>query len=233
MEPQITTFPGASPPSLLLTVLQSHLPYSLNVLRRLQFASRVEGGSSPSAYIISVSSPDTPHFCAAYYDPSRGPETECWAYSTLEDSVPINRDPESFAYIPPNLPENEVKTCVEQLVLLFRRLAAIEAEFTSSCEEHGLPADTYRQPGAVRIGACHETVRRLLMAVGVGIRSTGVVPKGKDWEFYAKWLVRVDEVANATELEKGKGLGEGMRWDTVRREDTELIKSRTSIPKRQ
>ncbi|RKU42636.1 hypothetical protein DL546_000261 [Coniochaeta pulveracea] len=233
MEPPITTFPGTSPPSPLLTVLQSHLPYSLNVLRRLQFASRVEGGSSPSAYTISVSSPDSAHFCAAYYDPSRGPETECWVYSTLEDAVPFNTDPESFAYIPPNLPENEVKTCVEQLLLLFRRLAAIEADFTSSCKEHGLPADTYREPGAVRIGACHETIRGLLMTAGVGIRSTGVVPKGKDWEFYAKWLARVDEMTKATELEKGKGLEEGMRWDTVRREDAELIKSRTSIPKRE
>jgi hypothetical protein len=233
IEPQVTTFPGTSPPSLLLTALHSHLPYSLNALRRLQFASRVEGGSSSSAYIISVSSPDTPHFCTAYYDPSRGPETECWVYSTLEDFVPFNTDPESFALIAPNLPEDEVKICVEQLILLFRRLAAIEAKFTSSCKEHDLPADTYRQPGAVRIGACHETIRRLLLTEGVEIRSTGVVPKGKDWEFNAKWLVKVDELTEATEGEKAKGLEEGMRWDTVRREDTDLIKSRTSIPRRQ
>ena len=78
-------------------LLISHLPHSLPLLRRLQFTT-FEGGITPTSNIIF--SPDIPQivasvpenrsdqpkvFAAAYLDFSRGPETEMWIYSTLED----------------------------------------------------------------------------------------------------------------------------------------------------
>lgn len=228
---QVFSYPGTAPPPTLLTLINSHLPYSLSVLRRLQFSSRVAGGSSDSAHIISVHGSETDHFAAAYFDPSRGPETECWVYSTLEDSVPANSDPTSSEALPAALPYQERDVCVQQLLLLLRRLRSIEAAYSTDCLENGLSAEVYREPGSVRIGTLHETVRQLLISAGVGIRATSVVPKGQDWEFYGKWLVRVEDVTDATEADRG--LEPGMIWDTVRREDAEVIKSRTSIPKRE
>jgi len=51
---------------------------------------------------------------------------------------------------------------------------------------------------------------------------------GQDWEFYATWLIRVEDLKVENEVD----LPEGMRWDVLRREDTGLVKSRTKIPKR-
>lgn len=109
----LTDTPQPSTP--LLTLLESHLPHSLPVLRRLQFALKFPGGSTPHTHVLYARNDDDDnngeeqqqkngegagerrgtrkgHFAAACVDLSRAPETEVWVYSTLEDGVNRRRD---------------------------------------------------------------------------------------------------------------------------------------------
>ncbi|KAB5551344.1 hypothetical protein GE09DRAFT_1125849 [Coniochaeta sp. 2T2.1] len=226
---------SSSLPARLIPTLQSHLPHSLPLLRRIQFASRVEGGSTPHSHVIYVHSPPPPddspvHFAAAYLDLSRGPETECWVYSSLQASVPFNGDATSSEYIPPSLSADELAAAVEQLLHLLRRIEQIESAYAAengNSGEEGLNRGHSRHH--VRVGALHEIVRRLLVAAGVKVLRTSVVPKGKEWEFYATWLVRVGDLERKNEVD----LPEGLEWDVIREGDTGLVRGRTSIPKRE
>ncbi|OIW34477.1 hypothetical protein CONLIGDRAFT_638833 [Coniochaeta ligniaria NRRL 30616] len=236
MAPIIETFPPSAIPAHLLTRLTSHLPFSIAVLRRLQVASLKKGGSTPTSHILYVHSDGSSHaaaddsspFAAAYVDLSRGPETECWIYSSLQDSVPLNPVPTSSEALPPaDLSRDERDACVQQLLVLLRRIRGLEASYASAHHgEEGLNKGHSR--GYVRIGALHETVRRLLVAAGVRVKATGVVPVGQEWEFYATWLIRVEDLRVENEVELPGGMG----WDVLREGDTGLVKSRTKIPKR-
>jgi hypothetical protein len=229
MSPIIETFSPSTIPSHLFTRLNSRLPFSLTVLRRSQFASRVEGGSTPNSHILYVhdGSHADRHFAAAYVDLSRGPETECWIYSSLQNSVALNPIPTSSEALPADLSPDEQEVCVQQLLLLLRRIRAIESSYASAHGEEGF--DKGHSRGHVRIGSLHETVRRLLIAAGVSVKATSAIPVGVKWEFYATWLIRVEDLKVENEVD----LPAGMRWDVLRREDTGLVKSRTRIPKRE
>ncbi|KAJ9164605.1 hypothetical protein NKR19_g1270 [Coniochaeta hoffmannii] len=238
MSPKYTvdTFPPSSIPPHLLTRLNAHLPFSLTVLRRIQVACRKKGGSSAHSHIIYVhdggSHSGPCPFAAAYLDLSRGPETECWIYSTLQDAVPPNRDPTSSdALAPAGLSPEAGEVCVQQVLRLLRRIRAIESVFASasadgSGSEEGLNRGHSR--AHVRVGALHETVHRALVDAGVRVKATSVVPVGQEWEFYSTWLIRVENLKAGDEVD----LPEGMRWDVLRGKDTALVKSRTTIPKR-
>lgn len=101
------------PSPSLLTLLSNHLPYSLPVLRRLQYAANFSDnnysnglGTTPYSHVLFASrhsledlvqpfesgaEPEAEavgkrrHFAAAFVDLSRFPETQAWVYSTLED----------------------------------------------------------------------------------------------------------------------------------------------------
>ncbi|KAH7627371.1 hypothetical protein B0T09DRAFT_181922 [Sordaria sp. MPI-SDFR-AT-0083] len=97
------------PSSSLLTLLSQHLPHSLPVLRRLQYAANFPDnglGTTPYSHVLYASrfsveeclatregkadgkgegKPERKHFAAAFVDLSRFPETQVWVYSSLED----------------------------------------------------------------------------------------------------------------------------------------------------
>lgn len=228
--PTVEAFSPTSIPPDLLTRLNAHLPHSLTVLRRLQFASRK--ASTPHSHILYAHSPSCPFFAAAFVDLSRGPETECWIYSTLQDAVPPNPDATSSAALPSILPPDAADACARQVLALLRRVRAVESHFAAAGgAQEGLNEGHSR--GYVRVGALHETVRQALMAAGVRVRATGVVPPGQDWEFYASWLIRVPGDLKGPDGEGGDCLPDGCRWDVLRESDTGLVKSRTKIPKRE
>lgn len=231
MSPIVEIYTPSSIPPHLLSRLTSHLPHSLTVQRRIQFAIRKHGGSTPDSHIISVhdDDPDGP-FAAAFLDLSRGPETECWIYSSLQGSVPSNTDPTSSAALSADLPGDVLAVCVRQLLALLRRIRAVEQAYAAAHPVVGEEVfDKGHSRGYVRIGALHETVRQVLIEAGVKVKATSVVPKGKEWEFYSTWLIRVEDVKTENEKE----LPEGMRWDVLREQDTGLVKGRTVIPKRE
>jgi hypothetical protein len=229
----IETFSPAAVPPHLLTRLNAHLPFSLTVLRRIQVARLKKGGSTPHSHIIYVhhaDAADAPaHFAAAFVDLSRGPETECWIYSTLQDAVAPNTDPTSSQALPARLSPGARDVCVDQLLRLLRRMRGIEAAFASSNAHSQEGLNTGHSMGHVRVGALHETVRQALIAAGVGVKATSVVPAGQDWVFYGTWLIRAGDLKAKEEVD----LPQGMRWDVLRAEDTGLVQSRTKIPKRE
>src|SRR3569833_4341976 len=76
------------PPPALLALLEKYVPQSLPQLRRLQFTARL-GGTTADTRIHFASregdgAPDL--FAAAYVDLAKGPETEMWAFCSLEGS---------------------------------------------------------------------------------------------------------------------------------------------------
>ncbi|KAK1769954.1 hypothetical protein QBC33DRAFT_529693 [Phialemonium atrogriseum] len=83
------------------------------------------------------------------------------------------------------------------------------------------------------MGSLHEAVRQALIGAGVSVRATGVTPRGVGWDFYDKWLFRVEDLAGAG----GGGGGElpaGMRWDAIRDSgDAALVRARTAIPRKE
>ncbi|KAG7293023.1 hypothetical protein NEMBOFW57_003068 [Staphylotrichum longicolle] len=209
----LTDTPQPSTP--LLTLLESHLPHSLPVLRRLQFALKFLGGSTPHTHVLYARYDDDDnnnnnngeeqqqqtngegagerrgtrkgHFAAACVDLSRAPETEVWVYSSLEDGV------------------NRGGGCIA---------AATE----SRRKEDGAGMK-------VLIGSLHETVRQGLLARGVEMDKSANIGPELDWEFCGKWLFRVEDLPVAGD----EGLPEGMRWDRAMKADVETIRARSSI----
>ncbi|KAK3356153.1 hypothetical protein B0H65DRAFT_69666 [Neurospora tetraspora] len=108
------------PSSSLLALLSQHLPHSLPVLRRLQYAANFPSnglGTTPYSHVLFASKhsveeclglntatatatqdqhngfkaeEEHKHFAAAFVDLSRFPETQVWVYSTLEDYAVID-----------------------------------------------------------------------------------------------------------------------------------------------
>jgi hypothetical protein len=126
------------PPRSVLSVLEQHLPYSLPVLRRLQFMN-FPGGQTPDSHILSTFDKEVPaqDFAVAYLDLSRGPETEMWLYSSIEN---------------PGIDGNST-VCEEQILELLKRVRDIESQIAQ---------DRRQWPGKVLIGTLHEKILGIL-----------------------------------------------------------------------
>lgn len=157
--------PTASP--ALIEALNSHLPFSLPVLRRIQFASKFPGGSTPSTHILyasfnknddgstSTTTISTPgkvgeeekdattkrnHCAAAYLDLSRYPETQAWFYSTLEDFHPDETAP----FTPQRQPTEEEERQSDALTMaILQRMY----EISDRPQPHPSPAGTGSKNG--------------------------------------------------------------------------------------
>ncbi|TLD27040.1 hypothetical protein PspLS_04864 [Pyricularia sp. CBS 133598] len=194
-----------------LSMLQSHLPYSFPVLRRLQF-SRAAGGSSPTAKVLLATSGDSPHVAVAYVDVHKAPETQMWIYSSLEDSCSLGgQDPPEIS-----LPSSEVDVCLEQVVSILRRAGEVAREAGPGIGAVGV--DGVARANGVMVGSLHEALRLLLLGKGVTMSYSNP---------HYKWLFRVEDLPTCL----ASPLTEEMAWDTIRREDVPLIKRRTNIPK--
>ncbi|KAM7223256.1 hypothetical protein V8F06_001469 [Rhypophila decipiens] len=205
----IDTPPTAS--DELLTELKRHLPFSIPVLRRIQFANKFPGppGSTEFAHVLwAFYEDEQKHFAAAYVDLSRGPETQCWIYCTLEDSFAdyyyeTTTAPFSAAQhgLLQKLSSEKEQSQADELVLtILRRMW----EISSSQQQRpdgklGEGLDYYnggaakQQHTAVLIGSLHETIRKRLLKLGVKMFKTKNVPAELDWEFCNKWLFRVED----------------------------------------
>ncbi|POS76155.1 hypothetical protein DHEL01_v205454 [Diaporthe helianthi] len=211
--------------------LRDHLPHSLPLLRRLQFTHYPDGTTEHARYLIATDSdgaigsghvqvqqpppsptpPSKQHFAAAYLDLSKGPETEMYLYTTLEDAP----DPSA-------LPSDEVERVLDLAVSLLQRgkLAAQEALRTGAFR-------LARGPGGFLVGGLHQPTYELLRATR-GLTSSY-------WNPHDAWLFRLERLpptqSSAGAGPLGAGEEEGLRWDVVRRDDVPLIASRTYIPK--
>ncbi|KAI7787120.1 hypothetical protein LA080_001213 [Diaporthe eres] len=200
--------------------LRDHLPQSLPLLRRIQFTHYPQGTTEHARYLIATDSdgaidggdrqgqpPSSQrHFAAAYLDLSKGPETEMYLYSTLEDATDLAA-----------VPNDEVERVLDLAVALLHRgkLAAEEA----------LRSGAYKlaRGAGFLVGGLHQPTYELLCSRR-GLTSSY-------WNPHHAWLFRLDRLPGGGGSEGGSGPGPGLRWDVVRREDVPLIASRTYIPK--
>ncbi|KAF9873003.1 GNAT family [Colletotrichum karsti] len=188
-------------PDGLIPLLESHLPTSLPLLRRLQF-TRFPNGQRPTARIILASDPSSSapprDFAAAYLDLGSGIETSLFMYSTLEDTPtsPTTTTPDRAA-------------CESQI------LAVVDAARQISKEQ----PDHRAYPGACLVGTLATVVREVMIARGVRVR-----PRA-EYE-YEKWLFRVEEIPDF-EVD----LPEGATWGSAGERDCEVVISRTHIPR--
>ncbi|RBR11646.1 uncharacterized protein FIESC28_08873 [Fusarium coffeatum] len=161
----------------LLTLLSHQLPYSLPLLRRLQFA-QLEGGLPQTAKVIlaadsELSDSKSPKkFTVMYVDVGGGPDTQAWVYSTYEH---------------PKLATIEDTTIYEQ------QLDRIVQESIGIAKEYG---QKLSYGDAVLVGTIHDSVRELLYKSGrVEPRETGA---------YDKWLFKYEDLPkDEVELPKG------------------------------
>lgn len=211
LQSQVLTFEPESASSLdsLDSLLQTRLPYSLPLLRRIQQA-RARGLLTAQARVVFVSEDDIAasaeragdeavKFTATYVDVSFGPETQMWLFSTLEAE-----DASSAAAV------------VDDEDLYRSHLDAVISSVSSLARIYGQPL-TYGR--AVLLGSLHTSVRKLL-GDKISGRATG---------FYDKWLFRGEDLPGA-EADGGE-LEEGMVWDGPGESDLELAVSRTDIPR--
>ena len=191
-----------SVPDGLIEVLTKHLPYSLPILRRLQF-TKFNHGASPSSRIIVASEtdhllngevPGTTKIAVAFLDFPSGPETEMWLYSSLEDGQVQGED---------------LEYCEEQIEALFGKVREVSLEYDQE----------KAYPGAVLLGTLNSAVREVMERRGLPVLPR---PTGN----YDKWLFRLDELPD-----EGVSLPEGMRWDRASLDDCKVAVSRTNIPR--
>ncbi|KAK4230492.1 hypothetical protein QBC38DRAFT_356783 [Podospora fimiseda] len=211
------TFPTPSSSSVqpLLSLLDSHLPFSLPVLRRIQFALQFPGGYSRHTHILHCYYPDdsvsSKHFVAAYVDLSRGPETQVWIYSSIEDSSSTL----DLSNVQTGVDETELKACDELLGALLKRIRRITGENETEVKKW------------ILFGSVNEVTRQGMFRCGVQMNKTGSVPQDLEWEFCGKWVFRIEELEDIIKGVLGKR--EGMKWDVLKEGDVPVVQSRTGI----
>ncbi|KAL2134178.1 hypothetical protein VTI74DRAFT_839 [Chaetomium olivicolor] len=248
-----------TPPDGLLTLLKSHLPYSLPVLRRLQFARNFPGGSTQSTHVLYAHYDDQGgrhngdglnggHFAAACVDLSRAPETEVWIYSTLEDTASalegavasgLNggaEDPKGQQAAGgggggggDSWLDGSGSDDEAGVDLVLALLRRIRAIATTD-----MPHDDHRlklggSKNHVLVGSLHETLRQALLSRGVVMAKPPNVADDLAWEFCGKWLCRAENLP----VPASAPLPQGMRWDRARKEDIATVLARTSINRKE
>ncbi|OHW92182.1 GNAT family protein [Colletotrichum incanum] len=192
-------------PDGLTALLESHLPKSLPILRRLQF-TRFKGGMRPTARVIFASDsplvseqtgPSTPQrsFTVAYLDFGSNIETQLFMYSTLENGTTTT--------------EEERETAELQI------MAALDAVRQVSREQ----PDNRAYPGGCLVGTLATVTRETMIKRGVIVKQRAVYE-------YEKWLFRVEEVP-----EFNVTLPEGATWAPATEQDCEVVISRTTVPR--
>lgn len=152
-------------PDELEQLLNAHLPQSLPLLRRLQFAKYHER-YSPESKVVFISPSEEIHtnvekFTVVYMDVSGGPDTQMWLYSTLEDDEGRNAGDEEYR----------------------RQLERLVREVVQIGKEYGKPIF---YPGGLLLGTINTHVRRILESMNrVRGRPTG---------YYDKWLFKAEDL---------------------------------------
>ncbi|KAF7531480.1 hypothetical protein G7054_g8827 [Neopestalotiopsis clavispora] len=222
-QPIVTTH--AQPTPELLSLVAGHLPESLPLLRRLQFARNNPAGASEHGRILSVGAGgdgdghESDAFVAAYVDVSRGPETEVWLYSTLERRK--RRADGSRSKVEEEVvDEDEDLVENRQLLALLRAIRDLRDAYTAA--GHAPP----RRQGPVLIGTLAEQVRHRLLSLGAASTYCTVWDK---WQFSLGALP--GEAVARAEREHMAPRG-ALRWGRVESdEDAALVVRRTKIPR--
>ncbi|KKY34545.1 putative gcn5-related n-acetyltransferase [Diaporthe ampelina] len=149
--------------------------------------------------------PSQPHFAAAYLDLSKGPETEMYLYTTLEDAKDLAA-----------VPDDEVERVLDLAVALLQRGKIAAQEVMRS------GAFKLARGAGFLVGGLHQPTYELLCSRR-GLTSSY-------WNPHHAWLFRLERLPALPGGSEDGPVPE-LRWDVVRRDDVPLIASRTYIPK--
>jgi hypothetical protein len=238
---QVHAHPASS--AILQLALKATLPYSINLVYRTQHPNQTKDAhilaTFPTSSASTISATQIPRcWAAAYLDRTCRPETELWIFSTVEQphhtSVSSQSSSEQFCQDCKNavfalldymstLPTPPMRT--DNLPTL--ELARQHEKENPNPPESGkyeTSTGTYMRhllsPKVVTLGAGHATVTQILQEAGV-IRNE--LP-GPDAELN-KFLFKLSDIPETQELP------EGLRWGEMRKQDIDLVQSRTSIPR--
>lgn len=209
------TFTYSHVPDWLESLLKTHAPNSLPLLRRLQFA-KYRGCTSENSSIIFIcqsdiqngtsegqESPQLPlpadaKFTAVYVDLAGGPETQMWLYSTIEDGEKENN-----------------QRSADDMRVYEQQMEALVKEMIRLSKEYGKPLAL---PNGVLLGTLNTRVRRILEGMNR--------IKGRETGYYDKWLFKGHDFPS-----EGEELPLGLKWDTATFEDCKIVVARTDIPR--
>ncbi|KAM0327599.1 hypothetical protein ACHAQA_005892 [Verticillium albo-atrum] len=200
-------------PDGLIDRLVPHLPYSLSLVRRLQFTTASPTGKTPNARIIVASDNQlsnghhdtgsgTNHFTVSYFDPSRGPETQTWIYSTLEDAHA--RDASIV------LTSDEVALCEKQILAVVSEIKRVAREYDQ--------VEPLAYPRQVLVGTFNHAVRAVLRKNNLSLTHR---------HDYEKFIFRFDQLPSTDVV-----LPDGLSFEPTTLEDCHIVKSRTDIPRK-
>ncbi|KAI2629857.1 hypothetical protein GGR54DRAFT_636040 [Hypoxylon sp. NC1633] len=231
-ELQVATY--TSPPEALVDLLRTHhMPHALPLLRRLRFA-RFPGGITAHARILfAAAAPassssgarledaraDTA-FAAAYLDLSRGPETQMWLYSSLEQRPGLAAATTSAGTGNGNIYRDshgagEAAAAARCACLVLRE---VKRQRDANADKDAAAAAGKPQ---VLIGTLSEALRLALLSRGLVFSYVSV---------YDKWMFRLDSLPDAP---RSPLAADNMRWDGFRRADIPLMLARTDIQRKE
>ncbi|KAL2199272.1 hypothetical protein P885DRAFT_75689 [Corynascus similis CBS 632.67] len=188
------------------------------------------------------------HIAVAFVDLSSGRETQVWVYSSLEDDEKHDKTNDEsddavraggsrFASWAGERTEQE-EEALDLVLAVLQRVRAIAAatisSSSSSSSNSGPQAEEENKEGGMirtgefLVGSMHESVRQGLLARGVRMRKSINEPPNAEWNFYGKWLFRVENLP----LSADHPLPEGMRWGRIGVKDIDLVLERTVIKRR-
>jgi hypothetical protein len=204
-------------PKELVGFLEDHLPYSIPLLRRLQYAgfAHGDGWTSSSRVIVSPSLNSLEHttnanFAAAFFDLSTGTETHMWMYSTTED-IDNRGDPAGSGS--GNSADGE-----DNIVAIIDGAIDIQVQMANTT------STTTPPPTTIIVGSLHKKTRSIIER-----RTSRIVPyPGEETTvyYYDKWLMDVKSLPTATQQ-----LPPGMRWDTATLSDCEIAAAKIPYPR--
>ena len=223
-----------SPRKSLLPHLLPHLPYTINVVRRIQFFFQ-----TPHFHALATFPLDTPvtlipsTFTVCYVDRSRGPETEAWVFSSGE----IRRG--SLRFSPTEVLDPSPTTVNENIP--FEELSEDEKSLREL--ERGQLRAIFHYIGTkldllpLQIEDNQEEYDRSILCVGsLSSYCIDLVQRvdpilNRRGDCYVKYLIPPPTQTSTGENEVPLP-PDGLVWDKVRPEDHTLVLSRTDIPRK-
>ncbi|KAH7399257.1 hypothetical protein BKA66DRAFT_406608 [Pyrenochaeta sp. MPI-SDFR-AT-0127] len=222
---------------ILQYALKVSLPYSINLVYRTQHPNRTE-----DAHIIATFSPsdvEAPQcWAAAYLDRSMRPETELWLFVTGEQ-------PTHHGSLSTTSEHGFCSTCRLAVLSLLDYIShiptpplhpdnlpalALAKQFEAAHLFSGKEGKNVILPGAymrhlllpkvITFGCCHHAVVQICREAGI----LRLELPGPDAELN-KFLFKINDLPQTRELP------EGLRWGKMRKQDIDIVKARTSIPR--
>jgi hypothetical protein len=215
-------------PPAFLALLQEHLPHSISLLRRLQYAAfdPAHGWTSSSRLIVSPLldlRPATPvkdisRFGAAFLDLSSGIETQMWMYSTAEDIHNKRRNQESNDEVTiAEEDEGNVVAVVEAAMTVHSQMEDLKVEGIA-----GRPSFP-----TILVGSLHQWTRSVIKNRMSRIVSyPGAEDMEQDVDSYEKWLVNLDNLPAM----QGE-LPPGLAFDHATLSDCEIAATKIPYPR--